>query len=94
VIVHLLWHVAHHNEAAEDGGALHLEGEDVYLDEQDGDDAKLLGVYSTRAAAEDRIRRARLLPGFADEPDCFLIAEHPVDRDEWTEGFVRVPVAG
>ncbi|MEV7182359.1 hypothetical protein [Kitasatospora sp. NPDC093679] len=92
--VHLLWHIAHHNEAGEDGATLHLDGDVPYLDEQDGDDAKLLGVYSTEALAEERIHRARLLPGFAEEPDCFHIGEYTLDRDEWTEGFVRLAAAG
>jgi hypothetical protein len=54
------------------------------------DDAKLLGVYSSRAKAEARITSARLLPGFADEPECFTIDEYTIDQDEWVEGFGRV----
>ncbi|MFF1547075.1 hypothetical protein [Streptomyces sp. NPDC058291] len=89
MIVHLLWHVAHHNEAGENGAALHRDGETVHLDEQDGDDVKLLGVYSTPERAEERMRRARLLPGFADEPDCFVVDAHTLDEDEWTGGYLR-----
>ncbi|WP_225826491.1 DUF7336 domain-containing protein [Streptomyces naphthomycinicus] len=88
--VYLLWHVGHRNEAGEDGTTLHVEGQTVYIDEQDGDDAKLLGVYSTLEKAEERVRRARLRPGFADEPDCFVIDEYTLDADEWTGGFARV----
>lgn len=88
--VHLLWHISHHNEAGDGGTVLHHDGSDVYVDEQDGDDTKLLGVYSSREKAEERIHQARRLPGFADEPECFVIDEHTVDTDEWTEGFVRV----
>ncbi|NUS09833.1 MAG: hypothetical protein HOY69_00225 [Streptomyces sp.] len=89
--VYLLWHIGHQNEAGEGGATLHVEGEDVYLDEQDGDDAKLLGVYSSQAGAEERVRRARGLPGFAEEPECFVISACEVDQDAWSEGFVRVP---
>ncbi|MFG2577057.1 hypothetical protein [Streptomyces sp. NPDC048481] len=89
MIVHLLWHVVHHNEAGTDGTALHLDGETVHIDEQDGDDVKLLGVYSTRGKAEERRRRARLVPGFAEEPDCFVIDAYTIDEDEWSGGFVR-----
>lgn len=90
--VYLLWHIGHQNEAGEGGATLHVDAGSVYLDEQDGDDAKLLGVYSSQARAEARMRQARLLPGFADEPECFSVDEHVVDADGWTEGFVRVPI--
>ncbi|MFH9824830.1 DUF7336 domain-containing protein [Streptomyces bobili] len=92
--VYLLWHIGHQNEAGAGGTAMHVDDDTVYIDEQDGDDVKLLGVYSTLTKAEDRMSRARLLPGFADEPDCFVIDEHGLDEDEWTEGFVRVPSVG
>ncbi|MFJ8114093.1 hypothetical protein [Streptomyces sp. NPDC096132] len=88
--VYLLWHIGHQNEAGADGATLHVDGETVYVDEQDGDDVKLLGVYSTPGKAEERMRRARLLSGFSDEPDCFVVEEHTIDEDQWTEGFVRV----
>ena len=42
-------------------------------DEQAGDDAKLLGVYCSDAAAQARIESARTLPGFSDEAACFHI---------------------
>ncbi|MFF8931687.1 hypothetical protein ACF1AO_30985 [Streptomyces longwoodensis] len=87
--VFLLWHVGHQNEAGADGATVHVDGEAVYVDEQDGDDVKLLGVYSTLSKAEERMRRARLLPGFRDEPDCFIVDQHELDQDEWAEGFVR-----
>ena len=88
--VFLLWHVAHHNTAGEDGGARHLGDGEVHVDEQDGDDVKLLGVYSSRQQAEARINTARHAPGFADEPECFMVGEYVVDQDEWIEGFRNV----
>jgi hypothetical protein len=42
------------------------------------------------ANAEQRIARARDLPGFRDEPDCFVIDGYELDRDEWLEGYVTV----
>ena len=57
---------------------------------EDDDNAKLLGVFSSREKAEERVVRARLKPGFADFPDDFIIAENVVDKDEWTSGFVRL----
>ena len=59
-------------------------------DEQAGDDAKPLGVYSSDAAAQARIESARTLPGFSDEPDCFHITLNTLDKDELTEGFSLV----
>jgi hypothetical protein len=50
---------------------------------------KLLGVYSSREAAERRIVLARRLPGFIDHPNDFEISEYELDRDAWTEGFQR-----
>lgn len=69
--VYLLWHV-HHTDDAE-GHIRHqdtLDG-DWFADEQEGDDVELLGVYSSEAKANDRIRDARGLPGFDSEPGCF-----------------------
>jgi hypothetical protein len=63
----------------------------VFCDESDGDDLKLLGFYSTLERVEERVRQARLLPGFRDEPDCFYFDACELDEDDWTEGFVRVP---
>ena len=50
---------------------------------------KLLGVYSSREAAERRVGTARRLPGFIDQPNDFEISEYELDRDGWTEGFKR-----
>lgn len=85
--VPLLWHIGHRNEAGVGRTALHVDGGGVFISERDGDDAALLGVYSSHAEAEERIRRARLLPGFADEPECFVIDDDTLDEDEWTDGF-------
>lgn len=90
--VYPLWHVSHQNEAGPNDETIHLDDGGVFIDEQDGDDVKLLGIYSSEAAAERRVRRARHLQGFVDEPDCFQIGEYDLDEDHWTEGFVRVPV--
>jgi hypothetical protein len=54
------------------------------------DDAKLLGVYSTKAAAESRIDNAVKLAGFRRYPDGFTISLYEVDQDHWTSGFAQV----
>lgn len=66
----------------------HQHGED------DEEDAKLLGVYSTEAAATARQAEAVLLPGFRRFPDGFLIDGYELDRDEWTEGFATYSADG
>ncbi|WP_030863196.1 DUF7336 domain-containing protein [Streptomyces sp. NRRL S-37] len=91
MIVYPLWHVGHQNEAGPDGATVHIDEDGVFIDEQDGDDVKLLGIYSTEEKAEERIARARLLPGFRDEPKCFVIVPHSLDDDTWEDGFVRIP---
>jgi hypothetical protein len=91
VIVYPLWHIGHQNEAGDNSSTVHLDQDGVFIDEQGGDDVKLLGIYSTRERAEERMRRARLLPGFRDEPECFHVEGYEIDEDTWTEGFVRVP---
>lgn len=51
------------------------------------DDGSMIGVYSTRPNAEAAIERSRLLPGFCDYPQGFVLDEHVVDHDHWTRGF-------
>ncbi|MDI6102595.1 hypothetical protein QLQ12_28635 [Actinoplanes sp. NEAU-A12] len=88
--IFLLWHVRH--APFVDGSPTRHRDESGELDwdEEEGDDLKILGAYSTERKAEERIARARLLPGFRDEPDCFLIDQYTVDADRWTDGFVTV----
>ncbi|MFD8805432.1 hypothetical protein [Streptomyces sp. NPDC059597] len=69
---------------------MHVDQGGVFCDELDGDDLKLLGIYSSVERVEERLRQARLLPGFRDEPDCFSYDPYELDEDEWTSGFVRV----
>ena len=83
--VFLLWHISHALRANVSSTSTMTEA--PLCDEQAGDDAKLLGVYSSDAAAQARIESARTLPGFSDEPACFQITLYTLGKDEWTEGF-------
>ncbi|WP_433263214.1 hypothetical protein ACQPZF_31600 [Actinosynnema sp. CS-041913] len=87
--VFLLWHVRH--AANPDGPVEHVgqDGELVWSEEA-GDDLKILGVYSTERRARERIEHARSMPGFSDEPNCFLLDRYVVDVDQWAEGFATV----
>ena len=51
---------------------------------------KVIGIYSSKELAEAAEERARLLPGFAEEPDGFTIERYEVDQDHWPRGFVRL----
>jgi hypothetical protein len=61
-----------------------------YPDDADDENAKLLGVYSSRELAEQRIGKCASLPGFSSGEGAFSIDPCEVDKDEWTEGFFRV----
>ena len=67
----------------------------VYLlwhmyDRNGGEEAKLLGAYSSREKAEAKIPGYRALPGFCNHPDDFLVDEYEMDQPMWTEGFVTM----
>jgi hypothetical protein len=56
----------------------------------DGEDAKLIGVDSSRVNAEAAQLRVGLLEGFSDSQEGFEISCCQLDKDEWTSGFVTV----
>ena len=57
----------------------------------EGEDTELLiGVYSTETATKEAIERLKGQPGFRDYPQGFNAYETTIDRDGWTEGFVRI----
>lgn len=89
--IFMVWHV-HHAESLDGSPTGHADEDgQVPCDEQSGDDAKVLGLYGTKAEAEKRIRAARQQPGFRDEPDCFITDPYTLGEDHWTEGFVTIP---
>ena len=55
-----------------------------------GEDAKLIGVYSSRPKAEDAIKRLSIQPGFRETIEAFHIGEYEIDKDHWTEGFATI----
>jgi len=56
---------------------------------RDGEyEEKLLGTYSSRATAQQAIKRYKKLPGFRQHPKSFVIFESVLDQDTaWIEGF-------
>ncbi len=68
---------------------------------EDEEDVKMLGVYSSRDEAISAVERFRLLPGFRDVPNManpslpgpaegFYIDEFELNQDSWSEGYVTV----
>lgn len=73
----------------------------VHLLDGEGENVKLLGVYSSREEAIAAISRFRQLPGFRDFPEMadplkpgliegFCIEVFELNQDSWSKGFVTV----
>jgi hypothetical protein len=93
VDVHLLQHIRHARNL--DGSPIEHRDADGELNfDEQYDDFKIVGIYSSSEAANDGINRARKLAGFQDEPDCFIIDTYTLDEDKWTDGFVSIPIGG
>ena len=59
---------------------------DESLDE--GEDVKLIGVYSTKELAENALVRMSKVEGFRDHTAGCEISEYKIDKDNWTAGFI------
>jgi hypothetical protein len=57
---------------------------------EDDEDVKMIGVYSTREAAEQAVKRLSLQPGFCDNLNGFAIDRYTIDEDNWIEGYATV----
>ena len=51
------------------------------------EDVKLIGVYDSKRRAEDAINRLKMLPGFKNTVDGFVIGEYTINEDHWANGF-------
>jgi hypothetical protein len=60
-----------------------------YQRDDDRDETKLIGVYSTEAKAKSAIERLRVLPGFSECPDSFTVDCYPIDAEHWIEGLAQ-----
>lgn len=86
--VYLVWHV-HHAAFADGSPTEHFDEDgDLIVEEDEGDDLKILGVFASREAADQRIELARTESGFRDEPECFYVATYQLDEPLWLDGFV------
>jgi hypothetical protein len=61
----------------------------VREDDTHKEDAKLIGAYSSAAAATAAIARLKDQPGFVDYVAGFEVSVYEIDKDHWTEGFIR-----
>ena len=51
-------------------------------------DVKVVGIFPSRAEAEEARARAIALPGFRDRPNGFSIDPYELGAGYWTTGFV------
>ncbi len=65
----------------------------VHSSEDDVEDVKFIGVYSSREKAQAAVARLGRAPGFSDAPDGFHIDEYRIDQDQWVEGYVTLAEA-
>jgi hypothetical protein len=62
----------------------------IHIINDDEEDVKMIGVYSSEQLAQEAVARLSSQPGFCDVPDGFHIDRYELDKDHWTEGFVNV----
>ena len=73
----------------------------LHLLNDDEEDVKMLGVYSTQENALAAVERFRRLPGFRDLPQMadagapgvsegFYLDKYELDQDSWSEGYETV----
>jgi hypothetical protein len=62
----------------------HVREDDPYKE-----DAKLIGAYSSAEAATAAITRVTDQTGFRDYVAGFEVSAHEIDKDHWTEGYIR-----
>ena len=58
--------------------------------ENNQENIKLIGVFSSKEKALKVLANHKILPGFKDAPNGFSIDEYTIDRIGWTEGFVTI----
>jgi hypothetical protein len=59
----------------------------VHTINEDEDDIKFIGVYSSIEKAKSAVCRLKFMPGFRDNPETFSIDVYELDEDNWIEGF-------
>jgi hypothetical protein len=62
----------------------------VHALDDDDEDVKMIGVYSSREQADAAIERLSIQPGFSDDIGGFAVSPYILDEDHWREGYVTV----
>jgi hypothetical protein len=62
----------------------------IHTFDNDEEDIKIIGIYSSHASATAAIERLRQQPGFCEVPEGFEISGYQVDVDHWSEGYVTM----
>jgi hypothetical protein len=65
----------------------------VAREDEDDEDVKFIGAYSSRGEARAAISRLLPQPGFRDYPEGFHIDEYQLGQDHWSEGFIAADEA-
>lgn len=61
----------------------------INRDNDDDENVKLIGVFSSKKNAIEAIEKLKLQPGFKDEIDNFSTDEYTVNEICWSEGFIK-----
>lgn len=56
-------------------------------EDDDHEDSKLVGVYTSQELAESAKQNVIKQPGFSTYPNGFVIDKNELNQDNWTEGF-------
>ncbi len=62
----------------------------VHTFEDQEEDVKFIGVYSSYENAEDAISRLSQQPGFQNSANGFCIDKYELDKDHWIERYVTI----
>lgn len=78
--VYTVFHTEHKGKHFDEDGDVSIYGKNTQ---------RFLGAYASQDAAAEAVERMKLLPGFRDEPNCFVIDEEELDEVGWKSGFTR-----
>ena len=62
----------------------------VHIINEDEEEVKIIGVYTTEKLAQEAIERTSKLEGFSEYLEGFHIDKYELNKDHWTEGYVTV----
>lgn len=60
----------------------------VHEFDDDSEDIKMIGAFTTREAAEQAVKQVSTAEGFRDTPEGFHINAYELDKIHWEEGYI------